>query len=556
MKLSSCFRLLTALLLASSWLIEAKGALKTRPSHAPEPKKVLFVAHFLVNTEVNQMLLVAEKLRERGHQVEFIVNELYQGKVQAQGFQVVDTTPNPMENPVSKANTKKAMDIALQSNSWSSYVGKFFPKIMAESASNFEPCLVTVQKHVSSNRPDVMVASMFSDCAIDVAKAHDVPTGIIYATPLGSLFGYEDHVAAPDALLWSSLDEHQNFWPRLRKVLSLVLLISVAMDMAAAANAIREKHGIAPIGHPLTNWGKAAVFHTWPLGLDLARPLRPLTFSTGFVVSEYQPPTNLSELDSSLVEILNTSPGGVVLAAFGTLAAPSPEIVAQIVQGLDAWARAQSQPAAAIYVMNDFSHDVDLPQMLPADSGVKIVKGWVNQRMILEHANTKAFITHGGQGSIAEAVYHQVPMLAIPIFGDQPSNGHRLQEAGIGLKLHFREEEVTASAVRDSLTNLTSIDAPYIANIERQYQISARAGGAGKIADVVEDMLLLGHLEHLIPVTERVPFPANSNSDLYLFLAVVVGIVVYSVYRVTIMVWKLVCSVVFGRAGSLKKKVA
>lgn len=32
------------------------------------------------------------------------------------------------------------------------------------------------------------------------------------------------------------------------------------------------------------------------------------------------------------------------------------------------------------------------------------------------------FITHGGQNSLMQAVYHAVPVLAIPLFGDQFDN--------------------------------------------------------------------------------------------------------------------------------------
>lgn len=47
---------------------------------------------------------------------------------------------------------------------------------------------------------------------------------------------------------------------------------------------------------------------------------------------------------------------------------------------------------------------------------------WLPQDDILAHPNTKLFITHAGKGGVAEAQYHGVPMVALPIFGDQQGN--------------------------------------------------------------------------------------------------------------------------------------
>lgn len=47
---------------------------------------------------------------------------------------------------------------------------------------------------------------------------------------------------------------------------------------------------------------------------------------------------------------------------------------------------------------------------------------WAPQNDILAHPATKAFVTHAGANSLYEAAYHAVPVVAIPIFADQPHN--------------------------------------------------------------------------------------------------------------------------------------
>lgn len=52
---------------------------------------------------------------------------------------------------------------------------------------------------------------------------------------------------------------------------------------------------------------------------------------------------------------------------------------------------------------------------------VKLSK-WLPQQDILGHKDIKMFITHCGGGSTEEAIYHAVPIIALPIFGNLKLN--------------------------------------------------------------------------------------------------------------------------------------
>ncbi|XP_036774038.2 UDP-glucuronosyltransferase 2B31-like [Manis pentadactyla] len=60
---------------------------------------------------------------------------------------------------------------------------------------------------------------------------------------------------------------------------------------------------------------------------------------------------------------------------------------------------------------------------------------WIPQNDVLGHPKTKAFITHGGANGIYEAIYHGIPMVGIPLFGDQPDNIAHLEVKGAAVRL-------------------------------------------------------------------------------------------------------------------------
>lgn len=75
---------------------------------------------------------------------------------------------------------------------------------------------------------------------------------------------------------------------------------------------------------------------------------------------------------------------------------------------------------------------------LPGKSDNVFTKKWWPQDDILAHRNVKVFITHGGLLGSTEAIYHGVPVIGIPIFGDQELNMARAQRAGYGLTVNYK----------------------------------------------------------------------------------------------------------------------
>lgn len=85
------------------------------------------------------------------------------------------------------------------------------------------------------------------------------------------------------------------------------------------------------------------------------------------------------------------------------------------------------------------------------------IEKWLPQDDILAHKNVKLFISHCGLGSITEAKYHGVPILAIPLLGDQPENALQIKNEGWSMTIDLAtlSEDSILKAIEEMLFNST-----------------------------------------------------------------------------------------------------
>ncbi|XP_058665242.1 UDP-glucuronosyltransferase 1A1-like isoform X4 [Ammospiza caudacuta] len=101
------------------------------------------------------------------------------------------------------------------------------------------------------------------------------------------------------------------------------------------------------------------------------------------------------------------------------------------------------------------------PPNLPKN--VKLVK-WLPQNDLLAHPKTRAFITHGGSHGVYEGICNAVPMVLMPLFGDQMDNAKRVESRGAGLTLNILE--MTSTDISNALKAVIN-DKTYKENIQR-----------------------------------------------------------------------------------------
>ncbi|KAM9440738.1 UDP-glucuronosyltransferase 2C1-like isoform 1-T1 [Clarias gariepinus] len=80
---------------------------------------------------------------------------------------------------------------------------------------------------------------------------------------------------------------------------------------------------------------------------------------------------------------------------------------------------------------------------------------WIPQNDLLGHPKTKTFVTHGGTNGLYEAIYHGVPMVGLPLFGDQSDNLNHMKTKGAAviLDLNKMESKDLTQVLNDVINN-------------------------------------------------------------------------------------------------------
>lgn len=114
---------------------------------------------------------------------------------------------------------------------------------------------------------------------------------------------------------------------------------------------------------------------------------------------------------------------------------------------------------------------------------------------ILEYADqwsalrqSDVFVTHHGLNSTHEAIYHRVPMISYPFFGDQPALARRCQDLGLAVSLGVLPgAPIAPAAFRMALRQLTEGRDGYAARLAEAREWELRTIGG---RDAVLDRLL------------------------------------------------------------------
>ncbi|MDY0940576.1 MULTISPECIES: macrolide family glycosyltransferase [Priestia] len=154
-------------------------------------------------------------------------------------------------------------------------------------------------------------------------------------------------------------------------------------------------------------------------------------------------PSIASRKDIEPLPLKNISNDKLIFISMGTVFNQQPELYKTC---FEAFGESSAKVILSVGKQTDINQFKDIPSNF-------IVRNYVPQLEILQQADI--FITHGGMNSSSEGLYFGVPLLVIPVMGDQPIVAKRIEELGAGLQLNRHELDAVAlrSATEQILSN-------------------------------------------------------------------------------------------------------
>jgi len=192
--------------------------------------------------------------------------------------------------------------------------------------------------------------------------------------------------------------------------------------------------------------------------LDYPR-LQPTTFINVGGMQISKKPKLLPEDIKTFMEDENASTHGVILFTMGFIFNPKAVPESRIKAIFEAFAQLPQK------VIMKFDP-------LPPESTLKVptnvlLKSFLPQQDILAHKNTILFITHCGMHGVMESIYHEVPMVGMPVAFDQGDVLTRIEEKGIGIGISkWASSDIIVNAVKTVLN-----DTRFMKNIKELSQL-------------------------------------------------------------------------------------
>ncbi|XP_062972116.1 UDP-glucuronosyltransferase 1A1-like isoform X6 [Elgaria multicarinata webbii] len=405
--------------------------------HFVESKKLLVVpqdgSHWL------SMRVVIEELMQRGHEVVVVMPETTFLMKKSEPFNVrtysVPYTQECLDNLFHQASSGFFKNLTYLE----SIVG-IFTQISKATALHASACRhflydTELIQFLQESNFDAIFSDPVFPCAPILAEYLSLPTVYFLRGLPCSLDFQAAQCPSPDSYIpqgFTAYSDRMTFTERVKNVLAKTLNflfchLFLANYEQLASEFLQRKITVLEL------FSKASI---WLLRYDFVfnfpRPVMPNMFFIGGINC-----ARTSPLSKEFETVVNKSgEHGIVVFSLGSMVSEIPMKKAmEIAEGLG------TIPQTVLW-----RYTGEAPPNLAKNT--KLVK-WLPQNDLLAHPKAKAFITHAGSHGIYEGICNAVPMVMLPLFGDQMDNAKRVESRGAGVTLNVLE--LTSKDLSDAL---------------------------------------------------------------------------------------------------------
>ncbi|KAI8066779.1 hypothetical protein BC940DRAFT_333788 [Gongronella butleri] len=477
------------------------------------PRTILFAATIGGSSHVNWVLEILQQLEERGHTTAFVTRDDHTRFGKKYGIDTVSIGPSahPSDTQIEVDNAHLEPRAVM---------GTLISRLINAYPQDYQVILQLMK----DKKVDLAICDHFVDPCMEAALQLKIPFVITSTLAI-----------APDARapyvsggigLYGVHNGQVSFWERVYyDYLFTASFLWSHFDTLMELPKVKQSLGLAAGMDTMATWKHALKLVNTIYGLENARPTGPLVEFVGPIMPRTY--TSLSApYDTFLAEHVR-----VMYVAFGQRAIPSlvdrqllwtalmTLLETGTIDGL-VWVDAHFDEMPATFAVKTANRTYTRAD-IAANPDI-LISVWAPQMAILRHASTAAFLTHGGTGSLQEALYALKPMAVFPFFGDQMGLARNVEYQGCGV---FLDRDSPASKIAAQLTHVATNDTvrARARQLGTLVQINAKHG-AQRGADLVEEVLFTFDAERgILPARHEaafdLPFWVTYNLDVYLFFA-------------------------------------
>ncbi|MFT7807535.1 2-hydroxyacylsphingosine 1-beta-galactosyltransferase [Arapaima gigas] len=382
--------------------------------------KIVIVPPIMFESHLYIFKTLASALHQEGHDTVFLVSE---------GRDVPPSEHYRLQRYPGIFNSTTADDF-LQSKVKNIFSGRWTALELFDILDHYsQNCDVmvgsgTLISRLKEEKFDLLLVDPNEMCGFVIAHL----LGVRYAVFSTGLW-YPAEVGAPAPLSYvpefnSLLTDRMSLFQRITNTaVYLVSRFGVQFLVLPKYDQIMKKHNIQPevSMHELVQGTRLWMLCT-DLALEFPRPTLPHVVYVGGILTK--PPNPLPQ--EFLTWANSSDEDGFVLVSFGAGVKYLSDDIAKKLAG--ALARL---PQKVIWRFSGTA-----PRNL--GNNTKLVD-WMPQNDLLGHPNIRAFLSHGGLNSIYEAMYHGVPVVGVPLFGDHYDTMTRVEAKGMGIMLEWKK---------------------------------------------------------------------------------------------------------------------